>query len=147
YIQAVLQKYNNWIGGDPHAFDLLPTDQETNKLPLYSQDDNGHNIFNYAIARVRFRAPAGVDALDTRVFFRIWTTGWTALEYYTNGSYRRFGNGPGATPLLGLTGDEINNIPCFAEPRKDNLEQQTDDTNRITIKGNDAQEVFAYFGC
>src|SRR5262245_20037714 len=29
YIQAVLQKYNQWSGGDPHPFEALPTDQET----------------------------------------------------------------------------------------------------------------------
>ena len=47
----------------------------------------------------------------------MWTTGWTALEFDVNGSYRRMGNGPSATPLLGLHGGEINNVPCFAEPR------------------------------
>jgi hypothetical protein len=147
YIQAVLAQYNSWSGGQAHPFDALPTDQENNKLPLYSQDDNGNNVFNYAVARVRFRAPVGVDALDTRVFFRLWNTGWTALEYSTSGNYRRAGSGPDATPLLGLIGGEINNIPCFAEARTDDMEAQTDSTNRITIMGNDAEEVFAYFGC
>ncbi len=147
YVQAVLQKYNAWPENDPHPFESLPTDQETDKLPLYSQDENNHNVFNYAVARVRFRAPLGVDAVAVRVFFRLWTTGWTALEYYTDASYRRSGSGPDTTPLLGLIGDEINNVPCFAEARKGNMEQQTDTTNRITIKGNDAKEVFAYFGC
>jgi hypothetical protein len=147
YIKDVLQKYDTWPENQPHPFDDLPTDQDKNKIPLYSQDENGHNVFNYAVARVRFRAPAGVDALDVRVFFRLWTTGWTSLEYDTNGSYRRFGSGPGATPLLGLTGGEVNNVPCFAEPRNANMEQQTDTTNRKTIQGAGAKEVWTYFGC
>jgi hypothetical protein len=147
YIQAVLQAYNAAPGTQPHPFDSLPTDQGTNKLPLYSQDAAGHNVFNYAVARVRFVAPPGIDAIDVRVFFRQWTTGWTSLEYNTNGSYRRSGDGPGATPLLGLTGGEINNVPCFAEPRNPDMEAQTDTTNRRTMEGAGANEVFAYFGC
>ena len=87
-----------------------------------TNDVDGNPVFNYAIARVRFRAPEGIDAADVRVFFRMWTTGWTALEYDLNGSYRRSGNGPSATPLLGLHGGEINNVPCFAEPRAGDME-------------------------
>jgi hypothetical protein len=147
YIKAVLEKYNTWPEGQPHPFEALPTDQDTNKLPLYSQDDDQKNVFNYGIARVRFRAPVGIDAVDVRVFFRLWTTGWTALGYDTDESYRRSGSGPNTTPLLGLTGGEINNIPCFAEPRTENMENQTDTPNRKTLHGAAAKEVFAYFGC
>ena len=147
YIQAVLAAYNQQPPANPHPFDALPTNQETNRLPLYSEDADGHPLFNYAVARVRFRAPIGVNAADVRVFFRLWTTGWTALEFNTNGSYRRHGFGPNATPLLGLTGGEINNVPCFAEARTGNMEAQTDSHNRQTLMGGGAGEVFAYFGC
>ena len=125
----------------------LPTDQDVNRLELATNDVDDNPVFNYAIARVRFRAPEGVDAADVRVFFRMWTTGWTALEYDLNGSYRRMGNGPSATPLLGLHGGEINNVPCFAEPRAADMEMQTDTHNRRTLQGNGAAEVYAYFGC
>lgn len=146
YIQDVLNAYNNWQGGG-HPFDDLPADLESNRLELGTNDVNGDPVFNYAVARVRFRAPEGIDAADVRVFFRMWTTGWTALEYSLNNSYRRQGDGPSATPLLGLRGGEINNIPCFAEARSANMEQQGDNTNRRTLLGADAQEVFGYFGC
>ena len=147
YIQDVLDAYNgDWPPGT-HPFDDLPDDQGTNRLELGTNDVNGDPVFNYAIARVRFVAPVGIDAVDVRVFFRMWTTGWTALEYSLAGSYRRFGEGPTATPLLGLRGGEINNVPCFAEPRTANMQQQTDTTNRRTIEGADAAEVYAYFGC
>jgi hypothetical protein len=146
YIQAVLQAYNS-LPANGHPFDALPTSQANNPLPLYSQDANGNNLFNYAVARVRFVAPEGVDAADVRVFFRLWTTGWGSMEFSTNVSYRRSGSGPDAAPLLGLIGGEINTIPCFAEPRVANMEQQTDETNRRTIAGAGGIEVLAYFGC
>jgi hypothetical protein len=151
YIKSVLSAYNGWMGGQPHPFDELPTDQESNRLALYSEDDTGDPVYNYGVARVRFRAPEGVDAVNVRVFFRQWTTGWTHLEYTNpfgaNGSYRRLGDGANATPLLGLTGGEINNVPCFADPRTANMNAQTDPANRRTLKGNGAEEVHGYFGC
>lgn len=151
YIQGLLAAYNGWQGGSPHPFDQLPTDQETNRLSLDDTDANDNPVYNYAVARVRFRAPEGVNAADVRLFFRQWTTGWTSLNYgnpkASNGSYRRHGDGPGAAPLLGLTGGEVNNIPCFAAPRVGNMEDQTDETNRRTLEGADAAEVHGYFGC
>ena len=148
YIQDVLDAYND-DDSPPgtHPFDDLPDDQETNRLELGTNDVNGDPVFNYAVARVRFVAPEGIDAVNVRVFFRMWTTGWTALEYSLGGSYRRSGDGPSATPLLGLHGGEINNVPCFAEPRSGDMEQQSDTTNRRTLEGADAAEVYGYFGC
>ncbi len=147
YIKGLVQKYNEW-DTTPHPFDDLPYKDLTG-LPLYPADDDGP-VFSYALARVRFIAPEGINATDVRVFFRLWTTGWTALSYEgapSSGSYRRAGSGLTAAPLLGLSGSEINNIPCFAEPRHADMTQQTDDTNVATLKGADATEVFAYFGC
>lgn len=146
YIQDVLDTYNNW-GGGSHPFESLPVDLGANKLEMGTEDVNGDPVYNYAIARVRFRAPEGINAADVRVFFRMWNTGWTAIEYDTNQSYRRSGNGANATPLLGLHGGEINNIPCFAESRSANMENQSDNTNQMTLQGDGSQEVLAYFGC
>ena len=147
YIQDVLTAYNDAAGDTDHPFDALPTDLAVNRLELGTNDAGGDPVFNYAIARVRFRAPEGIDALDVRVFFRMWTTGWTALEFFTNGSYRRAGDGPGAAPLLGLRGGEINTVPCFAEPRVADMTAQADPTNRRTLQGANAAEVHGYFGC
>ena len=146
YIQDVLEAYNS-LGEGNHPFDMLPTDQDINRLELGTLDQNGDPVFNYAIARVRFRAPEGIDAIGVRVFFRMWTTGWTALEFDTAASYRRHGNGSTATPLLGLRGGEINTVPCFAQARAANMEQQSDSTNRRTLNGAESTEVFGYFGC
>lgn len=146
YIQNVLQAYNSWNAGN-HPFEALPIDLDTNRLELGTTDVNGDPVYNYAIARVRFRAPEDINAADVQVFFRMWNTGWTAVEFDTNKSYRRFGNGPNATPLLGLQGGEVNNIPCFAEARTANMESQNDNTNRMTLEGMGSQEVYGYFGC
>ena len=148
YINDVLDAYNALPPGPQHPFGTLPTSLEGNELPLYSHDDDDQPIYNYAIARVRFRAPDGVTAANVRVFFRLWTTGWTALDYSTNRSYRRHDDGAGAAPLLGLTGAEVNTIPCFAEPREPDMEDQQDLTNlRAQMIGQGAGEVHSYFGC
>lgn len=151
YIQSVLAAYNGTAAGASHPFESLPTEQESNRLALYSHDAGNHPIYNYGIARVRFRAPEGVDAAQVRVFFRQWTTGWTAMMYTdptgASGSFRRIGDGPSARPLLGIEGNEINNIPCFAEARNPDMAAQTDTTNLLTLEGNGAAEVHAYFGC
>lgn len=147
FIQTLLAEYNGLPADDNHPFLQLPTNQETNRLALYSEDDDGDPIYNYAVAKVRYRAPADVNAEDVRVFFRLCTTGWTGLEYDFSSTYRRHGEGADAAPLLGLAGGEITYIPCFAEPRESNMEEQTDNTNRRTLQGAGAQEVHAYFGC
>lgn len=146
YIQDVISAHNNW-GGGSHPFDDLPTDQDVNRLELASQDVNGEPVFNYALARVRFRAPVDVKAVGVKVFFRMWTTGWTALEFDTAGSYRTHGNGASATPLLGIRGGELNNVPCFAQERRVDMTKQSDSHNRRTLPGADDVEVHGYFGC
>jgi hypothetical protein len=148
YIKALLDEYDKLPPDNIHPFNQIPTDLEKNQLALYPKDPSGNDIYNYAIARVRFLAPKDINANDVRVFFRLWTTGWTDLEYDTSRNYRRFGNGPDAAPLLGLIGGEVASIPCFAEARKPNMELQTDDTNlKLLIKGKGAEEVHTYFGC
>lgn len=150
YIQSLLETFNTLPADDFHPFEDLPTDQATNLLPLYSHDDDENPVYNYAVARVRFRAPEDTPpAINVRVFFRLWTTGWGALSYDTDQSYRlhNANDGANAIALLGLTGDEIINVPCFAEERKGDMETQTDLTNRKQLVGDGMNEVWTYFGC
>lgn len=149
YIQDLLKAYNKWNKNQAHPFDALPTVQETSHLPLYP-DVDGDAVFNFAVARVRFRAPHDVKAENVRVFFRLWTTGWTAMEYSTSeqtGSYPRTNDGAAATPLLGLFGGEVNTIPCFAEARKAKLTDQKDAANIQQLKGIGQDELHTYYGC
>jgi hypothetical protein len=147
YIKALLDEYDKLPPDGTHPFNKIPTDLEANHLALYPKEGE-NDIYNYAIARVRFRAPLGTNAENVRVFFRLWTTGWTDLEYDTKRNYRRHGNGLNAAPLLGLVGGEITSIPCFAEARKPDMESQVDSINhKPIIEGKDANEVHTYFGC
>ena len=143
YIRDVLDAYNGW-GAGTHPFDELPTGQDDNRLELATEDVNGNPAFNYAIARVRFRAPDGIDAVDVRVFFRMWTTGWNALEYDTDGSYRRMGR----VPLLGIAGRGGQQRAVLrAGARGRHGGPGPTSTTARTLEGNDAAEVYAYFGC
>ena len=147
YIKDVVQAFDTWDEPGVHPFEHLPQSQAGNPLPLYPADDDGP-LYSYAVARVGYRAPEGMPAEDVRVFFRLWTTGWSAMAYDEHGSYRRSGNGANAVPLLGLTGTEINNIPCFAEPRKPDMTKQEDFVvNRKTLVGDGPNIVYVYFGC
>ena len=107
----------------------------------------GENVFNYAIARVRFWRPGGIDAIDVRVFFRHVDNRMDRPGVNANGSYRRRATGSARRRCWGCTGGEINNVPCFAEPRDADMELQTDTPNRRTLQGTGPKEVFAYFGC
>ena len=152
YIEQLLVAYDAWPvehPGEPHPFDSLPTVQETSHLPLYP-DVDGDALFNFAIARVRFRALEGIQTHNVRVFFRLWTTGWTEMSYSTStefGSYPRDGNGDAATPRLGLLSDEVNTIPCFATPRASVMTDQVDPPNLKPLSGIGQDEAYGYFGC
>ncbi|EWY79955.1 hypothetical protein FOCG_18085 [Fusarium oxysporum f. sp. radicis-lycopersici 26381] len=166
-------KQNSWIAGiqqqtDPfgfitslvRAFNGLPNDDNHPFLTQLSQDENasqlelspivgGTPVFNYAIAKVRYRG--NVPAQNASVFFRAFKTMVSALDYdHTSGptgNYRRSGNTPGSVPLLGIQSNEIASIPFFAKARIDTQTQsmtaQTDDpiNTQISFLGNGQDEV------
>jgi hypothetical protein len=145
FIQQLLNTFNGTLTDEDHPFFDITEDLEESKLELANQV-NGQPIFNFAVAKVRYRAPVGIDAGDMRVFFRLFNVAVTGLEF--NGVlYAREGNGANAAPLLGLAGAEIASIPFFAEARQADMRTQVDATNRRTIAGAGAVEVTAYFGC
>ncbi len=146
YIRSVLTAYNAAAGDDNHPFDALPTSQSSNHLWLSLNDNDGNPVYNFAVARVRYLAPADLPEVDIKVFFRLWTTGWTGLEYNTSENYRRSGNGANAAPLLGLMNGEITTIPCFASDRNPNMTQQVDPPNTVSLVGQGAVEATSYVG-
>lgn len=147
FIQALLAAYDGASPDDTHPFLDISTDQQTSKLE-FSSHVNGQPVYNYAVAKVRYRAPAGgVSAENVRVFFRAFTTAATTLEFNTSTTYRRFGNGADAAPLLGLAGGEIASLPFFAQARAANMEEQADTANLKTLNPAGAGEFHAYFGC
>ncbi|MGH2403952.1 MAG: galactose oxidase-like domain-containing protein, partial [bacterium] len=147
FIQQLLTAFDAAPADDTHPFLSISTDPQASQLELASAV-NGQPAFNYAVAKVRYRAPAGsVSADNVRVFFRLFTTAVTGFEYNPAASYRRFGDGATAAPLLGMIGSEIASVPFFAEARVADMTAQTDASNRKTLNPAGAAEAHAYFGC
>jgi len=151
FIQGVLASLYN----DHTQFESQFTEDENGSVLELSRSVGSQRVYNYAIARVRYRAPMTVDATNVQVFFRAFSTMVSALDYDATsgltGNYRRTGNTSGSMPLLGIETDqsgasEIACIPFFAEARKADLTTQTDTTNMQPITGNGGEQV-AYFGC
>jgi hypothetical protein len=114
-------------------------------------------VYNYAIAKVRYRAnttPAG----NVQVFFRTFSTMRSALDYSYVGAnpptinYKHSGTWPNAVPLLGLIDGEIASIPYLASSRVDTTAksmtaQPVESLNVQTIDAAAGQESVMYFGC
>jgi hypothetical protein len=152
FIQGVLSS----LRGDPTQFETHFSEDENASVLELSRSVNGQQqrVYNYAIARVRYRAPVTVDAANVQVFFRAFSTMVSSLDYDSTtgsfGNYRRTGNSSGAMPLLGIenttSGPEIASIPFFAEARHANMTAQADTTNIQLISGTGGEQV-AFFGC
>lgn len=153
YIQGVLDAYENSPiddETDAHPFDQLDDSQQENPVVLaVPEDDDG--IYNFAIARVRFLSIPGEDASGVRVFFRLFNTVGTALEYNTSGTYRTLEGAGGPVPGPGRQVFAITSIPFFAAPRvtpdQSMTEQDDNLVNRRTLFGVGPAMSFRYFGC
>lgn len=147
FIKGVLNALNGSTAS-PHPFDQIATGQEASRLEL-SEQVNGQRVFNFAVARVRYRGDV-LDANDVQVFFRLFTTGATGIDYDQGTTYRRSPTPSSEISLLGIHNGDLVTIPCYAEPRVDTtsvlLTTQTDPDNKRTISAGTG-EVTAYFGC
>lgn len=147
FLQSLLNVFNGWPAGENHPFFGISTNQTSSRLELATHDPLGNPVFNYAVAKVRYRAPAGsVAAADVRMIFRLFTTATANMEFDPS-TYPLFGIGKNAKPLLGLAGNQLVSIPCFAAPRAADLSMQSDPLNVRTLNPAGAQESHAYFGC
>lgn len=146
FIKAVVFEFNkDHTKLEGHPFEEeLKTEQADSQLEL-AEKPGGRRAFNFAIARVRYRGNA--PALNVRVFFRLFTTAVTGLDYRVDTTYRhREGDDPIA--LLGYQAGNIASIPCYANPRTDSEDQQTDGLNVKTLDaGVGDDERYYYFGC
>ncbi|MFD6106846.1 galactose oxidase-like domain-containing protein, partial [Nocardia salmonicida] len=114
-------------------------------------------VFNYAIARVRYRA-AMSTAAQVKCFFRMFNVAATGLEFDAE-TYNSTPVGPGTVPLLGVVGGEVASIPFFASERVETVqgqpgakamtEQMLDSTYEMRTMDPDlsGNEVTAFFGC
>jgi hypothetical protein len=151
FIQGVLSS----LSTDPTQFVTQFSEDESASVLELSRSVGSQRVYNYAIARVRYRAPVTVNASNVQVFFRAFSTMVSALDYDSisgpAGNYRRTGNGSGSMPLLGIETDqtgaaEIACLPFFAEARRADMTAQTDATNTQLINGTGSEQV-AFFGC
>jgi hypothetical protein len=124
-----------------HLFDQIATDQMDSRLYLGTELE-GDPVFNFAIARVRYRS-LGTTAPDVRVFFRSFTTAVTSMAY-ANETYPR--NGTDTLPVLGQSATDILTIPYFGVSR-DTVAGTGDTVNTKSVPPNaSGDEVHRYFG-
>ncbi|HTX88343.1 MAG TPA: hypothetical protein VMC08_05085, partial [Bacteroidales bacterium] len=150
FISGVISNLNTGNTGGQTFENNISTDQQTSWVEL-SQSVNGVAVYNFAVAKVRYRSLV-LDAQNVRVFFRLFPASSTSLEFDQTTTYRRAVQGSTAIPLLGIISGETVTIPCFASPRIDSssvsMTQQTDAANVQTIPQNaSGNEVVRYFGC
>lgn len=149
FITEALSNLNGGTAG-ADTFDGISTDQNTSRLEL-SGTVNGTPVYNFAIAKVRYRSLL-TSATDVRVFFRLFPWATSSVEYDLATAYRRHTSGATVVPLLGIKNNRIVSIPCFAAPRIDSaaasMTTQSDPSNLLTMPPNAmGQEVVRYFGC
>ena len=150
YIQGVLGDFNTNLATGNAQFEEINTEQATSKLELARSKD-GKRVFNFAIAKVSYRGKT-LDADHVRLFFRMFTTVATGMDFRVGSTYRRIDNTSAEPiPILGLRGGELVTIPFFAESRVntalDSMNEQRDLTNRKTIDAVGSGETTAFFGC
>jgi hypothetical protein len=148
FITSVVGAFNTAPNDANHPFLLISTDQQTSQLEL-SRTVGGVRVLNYAVAKVRYVANT-VAAANVQVFFRMFSTMVSALDYDTNTNYRQVVVDNIGRPLLGLIGGEIASMPFYAAARIDtstnDMSTQPDPLNRQTLNAT-GQEAVAYFGC
>jgi hypothetical protein len=154
FIQRLIGDFDAEADSPLHPFETLKTGQEESALELATTVD-GVPVYNFAVAKVRYRAIAQ-PAPGVRVLFRMFNTVGTALEWTSSTTYRREVKGAAGqdtVALLGVTGfpfGDIISIPFFAEPRvtpAQSMKQQPDGPNKRDMPGSGAAETVRYFGC
>jgi hypothetical protein len=133
-----------------NPFAHIETDETLSELDLATNDSTvagNPPIFNYAVARVRYRAST-TPADNVRVFFRAFNVEATSLEYHhaPDQPYARVGDGAAAHPLLGTLGGELVSIPFFGQARVPDLATQDDILNTRSIAPAGAAESWEFYG-
>ena len=154
FINNVLTDFNNNPANGVSEFGTINPVQ--NQSPVYLSElfpGTTDRIYNFAIAKVHYRGRS-LPANDVRVFFRLFRSLATAVEFRGGSTYRTIVNVHGERiPALGVEGGQTVTIPFFAEGRVNtavqSLTQQRDQANRRSLApvsvGSD--ERFAFFGC
>lgn len=158
FIRRCLDKLNNPANNGNALFESLSTSATLDLATRFQVGPVGFPLFNYAIARVRYRATTTI-AQRVKCFFRMFNVAATGLEFNPNTTYRRTAVGANTVPLIGTAGGEIVSIPFFTSNRVETVQgrpgatsmssQILDSTYEIRdIAPNPSgAEVTVYFGC
>jgi hypothetical protein len=156
FLRGVVDAFNAAPNGPSHPFLSIPQAQDSEPLVL-ATGVFGIQFYNYAIAKVRYRATT-TTAQRVKTFFRLFNTVGTALAYDPAGTYHHTGPGPGTVPLLGVAGGEVVSIPFFLGERVETVAGRTGATSMTSqtldstyeirdITPVAGAEVVMYFGC
>ena len=149
FVDKVVTTFNSLTGQNNHPFDSISTNQQTSKLEL-SEKVGGVRVFNFVVARVRYIGNV-LSANDVKVFFRLFTTAATGLDYNMSSTYRRTPSLTDPISLLGVQGGYVVTIPCYGRGRVDSsvdsLDKQVDDLNEQNLTPAGNKEFHAYYGC
>ena len=151
FIEAVINKFNQ-LPQDVDPFADLPAGEiESALAPDVLDKDLEKPVFNFAVARVHYAGKL-LPAKNVRVFFRLFKTFSTGLDYDSGTIYRLSSSVGAAVPLLGLDASKnVVSIPCFGRARVNStsqaLNEQQDDLNIRTLGPASGDEVHGYFGC
>jgi hypothetical protein len=151
YLVSVLNRWNGNRATGVAEFTSIPTAQAATTLEL-SRSRGGRRVFNFAVARVRYRGQT-LPATDVRMFFRLFTTAAAATEYRSASTYRTLPNTSGEPiPILGTEGGDLATIPFFGAERVNTalaaMTAQRDLVNVRTLNpvGAGGAEQSAFFG-
>jgi hypothetical protein len=134
---------------------------ENSDSSVFALDNQGHQRFNFALARVRLRGAAGSQALNTRVFFRLWVAQSYDTDFNPATTYKsNLGTTgpdtnnpifplPSGSGLVDPSGNTLQTIPFFATGTAgthdyDNTIVNSNIQNITVPAGN---SICAYFGC
>lgn len=110
-----LQGIFNTPAGEP-LFNGIPDTPDESPLTLFPLQ-GAQEVYNFAFAKVRYRALTA-HAPNVCVFFRMFNSVGTAIEFDTGATYARHEKPDGtAIPLLGRQGSTLISIPFFGVPR------------------------------
>jgi hypothetical protein len=147
------------------------TGYETGVTSVVALDPSGNQNYNFAIARVRMTSNtqgASGEALNARVFFRLWTAASYDTDYNPNTTYRSTLGTTSGSPDFGLpiaplpsgnltdpSGQSLQTTPFFAtaggtsdyDPSF-NTPSQNNNIQTIKIPSTPGQDsVWTYYGC
>lgn len=129
-------------------FEDLPIGQGESALSNLPTADDGNNVYNFAVARVRLNA-AAAEATGVRVFFRIVPSPTTALLTYheamgipTDSYLQTAGADPIALPGQNAGGTEWLSFPMFAHSRMSPPSSQIDGLNVKPMSPGDDDTFF-----